>query len=71
LAPSSSRQVGDLVAEPGRQLELQVTGGGHHLCGEVLDQVGQFGARHVRRVAALEDTGADRAAGLALGAPAA
>ena len=47
-------QVGDLVADPGRQLELQVARGGHHLRGQVLDQVGELGARHVRGVAALE-----------------
>src|ERR1700749_710201 len=60
-------QIGDLVAEPGGQLELQVTSGRHHLRGEVLDQVGQLGTRHAGGVAALEDTGADRPAGLTLG----
>ena len=34
-------QVPDLVAQPGRQLEVQVLGGGVHLGGELGDEVGQ------------------------------
>src|SRR5690606_21778970 len=67
-------QVGDLVAEPGGELELQVAGRGEHLVGQLLDEVGQFGARHALGVAAGDDAGADRGrgpTGLARGALAA
>ena len=40
-------ELGDLVAEPGRELELQLGGGRPHLVVELLDQVGQRGPREV------------------------
>src|SRR6185312_4569127 len=40
-APEFLLQIRDLVADPGGQLELEVPRGRHHLCGEVLDQVGE------------------------------
>src|SRR6201998_82812 len=67
--PQFLLQVGDLVANPCGELALTVARRGHHLCSQVLDQIGQFRARHVRRVAALVDSGAHRAARLALGSP--
>src|SRR5258708_2914500 len=64
-------QVVDLVANPRRQLELQIPCGRHHLIVQILDQIGEFGARHIGRVAALEHPGADRPPRLALRASAA
>lgn len=32
-------ELGDLVAQPGGQLELQFAGSAHHLVGELLDQI--------------------------------
>ena len=37
-------QVGDLVAEPGGQLELQLGRRPMHLVGQLLDELGQVGA---------------------------
>src|SRR3954451_7537999 len=62
-------QVGDLVANAAGEFELQVPRGGHHLRGHLLDEVGEFGARHVGRVASLDDSRADRATALARCAP--
>src|SRR3954454_4857574 len=39
-------EVGDLVAQPRGELELQLGGGGLHLVGEVLDELSEVGAGH-------------------------
>ena len=48
-------QVRDFVADSSGQLELEIARGGHHLRGQILDEVGEFGPRHVRGVAAFDD----------------
>ena len=63
-------QVVNLVADPCRELELEVARGGHHLLGQISDEIGQFGARHVGGVAALDDACADGASWLTLSATA-
>jgi hypothetical protein len=39
-------EIGDLVAQPGSQLELQLAGRCHHLAGELLNQISELSARH-------------------------
>src|SRR5690625_1496256 len=39
-----------LVAQAGRQLELQLRGGGMHLVTELLDQIGEIGRGHAGQI---------------------
>src|SRR5690348_9631208 len=43
-------ELADLVAEPRRQLEVQLPGGLVHLVLQLLDELGQLGPRHAREV---------------------
>src|SRR5688572_8843874 len=69
-------QLLDLVAQPCRQLELQVAGRVVHLVGQLLDEIGELGARHAgevlgvpARVAALRAHAGHRRLAARLGAP--
>ncbi len=43
-------QVLDFVAQARGDLELEVLGGGHHLGGELFDEVGELGLRALTRI---------------------